>query len=262
MNARRWRSIGAAWLSAAVCALSLPATGWCGEQPVHTASVMGTGDLPQRSRSLVQPEQLRRAIVRHLEQSLAGKLREVQVAVIEPQEPIRMPAGRAEIAVLPSLLDEGLGRRVFNVQLSTNGRPVETVEVLSDVTGFADVVVPARLIKQDEVIEPEDVTLSRIKVMDLRQQFVTDPSEVIGKSAVRPLQSQLPIRLASLKRPYAVRKGDRVTIEARSGGLSIQAVGVTKAAAEQGQMVTVTNSDSGKELRAKVVSPGLVRVEF
>ncbi len=257
-----YRSIGAAWLSLAIGAASLPDAGFCGEQAAHVASAARTGDVPQRSRSLVQPEQLRRAIVRHLEQSLAGRVREVQVTVIEPQEPIQMPSGRAEIAVLPSPLDEGLGRRVFNVQLSHNGRPVETVEVLSDVTGYADVVVPARLIKQDEIIEPEDVTLSRIKLMDLRQQFITDPGEVVGKSAVRPLQSQLPIRLASLKKPYAVKKGDRVTIEARSGGLSIQAVGVTKASAEQGQMVTVTNSDSGKELRAKVVSPGLVRVEF
>jgi flagella basal body P-ring formation protein FlgA len=29
-----------------------------------------------------------------------------------------------------------------------------------------------------------------------------------------------------------------------------------------GQMVTVTNQDSGKDLRAKVIGPGLVRVDF
>lgn len=211
---------------------------------------------------MVRSEQLRKAITRHLEQELGNRVREIQVAVIEPLEPIPMPGGRVEITVLPSAFEEGLGRRKFHLQLSNNGRPVDTVEVLSDVAGFADVVVPSRLIKTDEVIEAEDVTVSRIRLMDLRQQFVTDPNEVIGKSAVRPLQSQLPIRPVSLKRPYAVRKGDRVTIEARSKGFSIQAGGVSKAGAELGQMVTVTNSDSGKELRAKVVSPGVVRVEF
>lgn len=240
----------------------IPAVGACHEPPMQTASVVRTGDAPQRIRSVVRPEQLRYAIVRHLEQEFGGKVREVRVAVIEPQEPIPVPAGRLEIAVLPSALEEGLGRRIFHLQLSHNGRPGDTVEVWSDVAGFADVVVPSRLIKTDEVIELEDVTVSRIRLVDLRQQFATDLNDVIGKSAARPLQSQLPIRPISLKKPYAVRKGDRVTIEARGGGLSIQAVGVSKAGAELGQMVTVTNSDSGKELRAKVVSPGVVRVEF
>jgi flagella basal body P-ring formation protein FlgA len=65
-----------------------------------------------------------------------------------------------------------------------------------------------------------------------------------------------------VKRPYAVRKGDRVSIEARHGGLSIQTAGVTKMSGEVGQSVTVANVDSGKELRAKVVGPGVVRVEY
>jgi len=242
--------------------LSWPGTGTAGDRSVQTASVVRTGETAQRTKTLIQPEQFRRVIARHLEQELGGKVREVQVAVIEPQEPIVAPPGRIDLAVLPSQLEEGLGRRVFHVQLSANGRPMETVEALADVAGFTDVVVPARLIKQDEVIEAEDVALSRIKLMDLRQPFITDLNDVIGKSAARPLQSQLPIRPASLKKPYVVRKGDRVTIEARSGGLSIQAVGVTKSSGELGQMVTVTNTDSGKELRAKVVSPGVVRVDF
>lgn len=230
-----------------------------GDSPV---SVIRVGEIPQRGRHLIQPEHLRRAILRHLEQELGDKVREVQVAVIEPQEPIAISAGRIDIAVLPSVREEGLGRRMFHLQLSNNGRPLETVEVLSDVAGFADVVVPSRLIKIDEVIDAEDVTVSRVRLLDLKQQFVTDPNEVIGKSAVRPLQSQLPIRLASVKKPYAVRKGDRVTIEAKGAGLSIQAIGITKSAGELGQMVTVTNSDSGKELRAKVVGPGVVHVDF
>jgi flagella basal body P-ring formation protein FlgA len=62
--------------------------------------------------------------------------------------------------------------------------------------------------------------------------------------------------------PYAVRKGDRVTIEARRGRLLIQTTGITKAVGQIGQVVTVTNQDSGRDIRAKVVGPGVVQVEF
>ena len=259
-------SVTRSTVAMAVLAVLMPA-GWAaegavGEPPLRTASVVRSGDIPQPARSSVQPEQLRRVIQRHVEQELGDKVHEVQVTLLDPQEPIPMPAGRIDIAVLPGGREEGLGRRMFHLQLSVNGRAVENVDAWSDVAGYADVVVPARLIKMDEVIEAEDVALSRVKLLDLRQPFLLDLSEAIGKSAARPLQSQLPIRSSSLKKPCAVRKGDRVTIEARAAGLSIHAVGVTKSGGELGQMVTVTNSDSGKELRAKVVSPGVVRVDF
>jgi flagella basal body P-ring formation protein FlgA len=65
-----------------------------------------------------------------------------------------------------------------------------------------------------------------------------------------------------VKLPLVIKKGDRVLIEARRGGLSIRAYGVTKSSGQIGQTVMVANLDSGRELRAKVVAPSLVEVEF
>jgi flagella basal body P-ring formation protein FlgA len=39
-------------------------------------------------------------------------------------------------------------------------------------------------------------------------------------------------------------------------------VGVTKSHGELGQTIIVSNVDSGKDLRATVVGPGVVRVSF
>ncbi|HEU4683887.1 MAG TPA: flagellar basal body P-ring formation chaperone FlgA [Nitrospira sp.] len=245
-----------------LCMLGLGPWAARAEPGASAGAAVRTVGLPQPGRHSIMPEQLRRAVQRYLERELEGKVREVQVTLIEPQEPIATPSPRVNLEVIPGVQEEGLGRRLFRVRLSHRGRELETVEVLSDVAGYADVVVPSRLILTDEIINAEDLTLSRVKLIDLKQPFMTNPNDAIGKSAARPLQSQVPIRLASLKKPYAVRKGDRVTIEARSGGLFIQATGVTKSGGELGQSVTVVNSDSGKELRAKVVAPGVVHVEF
>jgi flagella basal body P-ring formation protein FlgA len=118
------------------------------------------------------------------------------------------------------------------------------------------------MIKADELIEAGDVTVKRVKVNSLQHPFVSDVNEAVGKSAAKTLPPQMPIRVSALAKPYAVRKGDRVTIEAKRGGLAIQTVGVTKTGAQLGEFVTVTNQDSGKDIRGKVVGPGLVRVEF
>ncbi|HVG03279.1 MAG TPA: flagellar basal body P-ring formation chaperone FlgA, partial [Nitrospira sp.] len=111
-------------------------------------------------------------------------------------------------------------------------------------------------------IDVSDVATERIVLVDLKHPYVTNSADVVGKAAIRPLPAQSAIRTNAVRRPFAVHKGDRVTIEARQGNLSIQTVGVTKSHGEMGQTITVSNVDSGKELRATVVAPGVVRVSF
>jgi len=225
----------------------------------------GSGGGAGESRPAVHqlhPEQIYRSILRILEQEMAGKVRDVHVVMVDPLDPMKIPSGTVDLKILPTRQEEGLGRRSFHVQINMNGKPWQTIDAVADVSASIDAVVPTRVLPIDTVLEAEDVTVHRVRLTDLDHQLITNVKDIIGKSAARPLQTNNPIRFGMLKKPYAVRKGDRVSIEARRGGLSIQAVGVTKASGEIGQTITVTNTDSGKELRAKVVGPGAVRVEF
>ena len=225
-------------------------------QQTHTVSVGGLVG------SQLHPEQIQRSILQLLEHEMAGKVRAVHAVMVDPVDPITMPSGSLDLKVSSKGLAEGLGRRTYHVQINTNGKPWRTIDATADVSASIDAVVPTRVLQIDSVIDAEDVAIHRIKLTDLDHQLITSVADVIGKSAARPLQTNNPIRLGMVKKPYVVRKGDRVSIEARRGGLSIQTVGVTKASGELGQSITVANLDSGKELRAKVVGPGAVRVEY
>jgi flagella basal body P-ring formation protein FlgA len=210
----------------------------------------------------LHPDQIQRSILRVLEQEMAGKVRAIHAVVVNPLDSMKIPSGDISLRVSPNGLEEGLGRRAFHVQINMNGKSWQTIDAIADVSASIDAVVPTRVIQIDSVIDAEDVAIHRVKLTDLDHQLITDVKDVIGKSAVRPLQTNNPIRLGMVKKPYAIRKGDRVSIEARHGGLSIQVVGLAKSSGEIGQTATVTNVDSGKELRAKIVGPGVVRVEF
>jgi flagellar basal body P-ring formation protein FlgA len=215
-----------------------------------------------RGRQVIYPDQLRKAIRSHLQREFAGKAQEVQVTLGEPQQPIGVPAGALALTVSSADGEETVGRRVFQVHVAVNGIFARTIEATTDVSAYVDLLTPVRLIKADEEIETGDVVTTRLALSDLKSPYATDPLEVIGKAATRALPPQVPIKLTSLRRPFVVRKGDRVMIEAKMGGLSIQTAGVTKGNGELGQTVTVSNTDSGKEVRAKVVGPGVVRVDF
>ncbi|MDR4480363.1 MAG: flagellar basal body P-ring formation chaperone FlgA [Nitrospira sp.] len=230
---------------------------------VHEALVKQAHGLQQaRGKRLIYPEQIRGVIHDFVKRELAGRAIDCQVALGDPQQPIVVPSGTVDLQVSAARSEDLLGRRVFQIHLAVNGRFIKTVDATADIAAVVEVVVPVRSIKVDESIEVDDVTTERIVLYDLKQSFVTNPADVIGKAAVRPLPPQLAIRLGAIRRPFAVRKGDRVTIEAKQGGLSIQTVGVTKSHGELGQTIVVSNVDSGKELRATVVAPGVVRVSF
>jgi flagellar basal body P-ring formation protein FlgA len=210
----------------------------------------------------LRPADIQQSIMRFLEREMAGQVRAVHATMVDPQESIQVPSGSTGLTITSHGFDEGLGRRTFHVQINANGRLWQTIDATADIGASVDAVVPIRVIKVDDLIEAEDLTIQRIKLRELNHQLATSLNDVVGKSAARPLQPNMPIRLAMIKKPYAVHKGDRVAIEARHGGLSIQATGVTKASGELGQSITVANVDSGKELRAKIVAPGVVRVEY
>lgn len=230
---------------------------------VHEALVQSAHSLPlTRGKRTIYPDQIRGVIRDFVKRELAGRAVDCQVSLGDPQQPITAPSGTMDLQVSTNHSEEPLGRRVFQIHLAVNGRFIKTIEATADVAAVVEVMVPVRAIKVDEEIAADDVATERLVLYDLKQPFATNPADVVGKAAIRPLPPQNAIRLTSVRRPFAVHKGDRVTIEARQGGLSIQTVGVTKSHGELGQTITVSNVDSGKDLRATVVGPGVVRVSF
>jgi len=210
----------------------------------------------------VSGESLARTIQAYLEGEWGRRVKGVQVTVLDPSDPVKVPAGTVDARVVPTSNDERLGRRTFQMAMTVNGKPWSTIEVLADVSATIDAVVLNRLLRSDEIVDAPDLKTTRTRIHQLNHPFITDREEVIGKSAARPLPADTPLRTGFLKAPVLIKKGDRVMIEAKRGGLSIQAYGVTKSSGHVGQTVMVGNLDSGRELRAKIVGPGLVQVEF
>ncbi|MCP9448753.1 MAG: flagellar basal body P-ring formation chaperone FlgA [Nitrospira sp.] len=225
----------------------------------------GTGSRSAGSRStqrVVTPEAIGKVIQSYLEKEWARTVKEVQVTVLEPSDPVGVPSGNVEWRVVPVRPEDRLGRRHFQVAVTVNGKVWKTVDVAADVAALIDAVALNRFVKPEEIIDEADLKNVRVRLSQLAHPFLVDSDQVVGKSAARPLPADTPLRAAFLKAPVVIKKGDRVLIEAKRGGLSVHAYGVTKSSGYVGQTIMVANAESGRELRAKVVAPGLVQVEF
>jgi flagella basal body P-ring formation protein FlgA len=217
---------------------------------------------PPQVTQTVTVEQLRFALHAFLEKRYKDKIAEIEVQILVPDEAVTVAAGRLETRIRPRGLHEASGRRMFEVALLIDAKEVLSVKVLADITMQADVLTVTRSIRPEETLEAEDLKLSRITLPPGGHDFVTELDQVVGKRVLKALREESPIRLSALALPQVVGKGDQVTIEVKHGGLLIQANGTTKSGGSIGQSITVLNQDSKKEIRAKVMGPGVVRVEF
>lgn len=216
---------------------------------------------PTAVASAVTIAQVEEAILAHVREHL-GHLGTVQVELLDPPDALPVSPAPIQLRVLSGGPDEALGRRQFVIALETGGYEHDRIKVAADVSVIAQVVTAARALRPDDVLEPEDLSITPVRLRTARHDFLTDAGQAVGKRVLKPVSAGAPIRAAALTEPYSVKKGDRVTIEAKRGGLTIHAVGITKSSGKIGQIVAVTNQDSGREIRARVAGPGLVQVDF
>ncbi len=239
------------------------------EQPADGPEGLGRAHPPAvnaASRSLRKEriysiEDIGQGIKRLVHAELDGSY-DLEVDVLYPRASITVPHGDVRARIVPVRARDQLGRRSFLIVFLVDGREVERVRALADVSAQASVVVPVRMIRPGETITEEDLTQKTIRLTSTTQRLTLDMDHVLGKRTTRPLRPNAPIPASALAEPYAVKKGDRVTIQFKRGGLLILASGIIKASGQLGETLTVTNLDSRREVRARVVAPGLVEVDF
>jgi flagella basal body P-ring formation protein FlgA len=186
----------------------------------------------------------------------------VSVRILFPNKPLKVQAGTRHLEVEELAGGARTGRRAFRVGVFIDRQYIKTINVVGEVRAQATVTAPTRWIKPREVMIAEDVTTMTVDVPSLTHDFILHPDEVIGKQVLRPLPPRQPIRKVMLDDPPVVRKGDRVMIEARRGGLLVQAVGLANAAGKSGDTISVKNTSSGREVIGTILSAGLVEVGF
>ncbi|TAJ08705.1 MAG: flagellar basal body P-ring formation protein FlgA [Nitrospirae bacterium] len=256
-------------LAAAVLFAGGPAEGAEGKKPLPEGKPKAASVTPAKpavtSKVVVQEvtsEQLRQAVRTYLERRLKGKAEEVEVQILNVDEPVTVAPGILEVRVKGRGLLENFGRRLFDVALLVDGREVRALRVLAEITVLADVVTVTRTVQPQETLEAEDLTIARLPLPGESHDFLTEAEQAVGKRVTRPIRAETPVRMSSLAIPEVVHKGEDVTIEFKHGGLLIQASGTSKMSGHVGQPVTVLNQDSKREVRGIVVGPGVVRVEF
>jgi len=114
-------------------------------------------------------------------------------------------------------------------------------------------VLKARHYK-DDVIAPDAFATKYIPESKLRKDIIVNPARIAGMSPKRVITADRPIRKNDIARPFAINKGDVITMRFRSGMMEITTIGEALENGAKGERIRLKNKDSGLAVYGEVIS--------
>ncbi|MFL1803567.1 flagellar basal body P-ring formation chaperone FlgA [Plesiomonas shigelloides] len=129
------------------------------------------------------------------------------------------------------------------------------VKILS----VSPVVVSARAMRSDTVLQADDLNVVYKDVRQAQARIFDNVDELIGAKTIKPLNANAPISTAQI---CQVCKGDRVVLKAGKPGLSVVASGTALGNGTVGDTIQIRNSRSQRVINAVVSRVGEAVVTY
>ena len=123
-----------------------------------------------------------------------------------------------------------------------------------------DVAVSARDLPRGAVLGESDLAYKPMPAARANTGIARSIADVVGMETRRALRAGEPIRTIDIKRHALVAKGTNVTMLFEADGLTLTFVGRALADGAEGEVITVLNPSSYRQVQAMVTGPGTVRV--
>lgn len=137
-----------------------------------------------------------------------------------------------------------------------------TLYVTAQVVVYDDVLVATRALRRGETLAQGDLRLARKDLSRLAYGYLTDAEAAQGQVLKRSYLAGQVVQPGHLDKPVLVKRGQQVTLHARSGGIEIHMGGEALSDGAAGERIQVRNSSSNRVVEGEVVAKGVVRVRI
>ncbi len=151
-------------------------------------------------------------------------------------------------------------RRVGRVAVSARCQHPQPwhVFVTTEISVTMPVVVSRQSILRNVILGPEHVGLESREIGRLRTDYLTNVEQAIGRQAKRAILENAVIFNRLVVAAKLVKKGDKVTIRATHGMVTVATVGTAMRDGVAGEQIPIRNRNSNRLVNAWVIGRGLV----
>ncbi len=200
-------------------------------------------------------------IVAALENELTalGFGEDYELSINNPQLQIHIPADQPATISVIDISADATGDRVMAVIAAPAGDPTaKRFKVQGRLHAVVEIPVPAYPLRPGRVINADDITWVKFRRAQLRNNMLSDPGDLIGKTARIPLRAGHPVRTTEVHAPALIRKGDNVNMIFRTETMFLTANGIALEAGLRDDIISVRNNQSGTVIEAAIVGPDRV----
>jgi flagella basal body P-ring formation protein FlgA len=131
-----------------------------------------------------------------------------------------------------------------------------------EIEALADMVVAARNIEPGTIISAADLVLRKQELAGTQGRFLARIEDVAGKKARSTIRPNLAVRPEQIEKVPLIKTGQMVTILVENERMRITVTGKAKSSGAEGDMITVQNLTSLKDIPARVKDASTVVVLF
>ena len=165
-----------------------------------------------------------------------------------------------KVLVTGLFTEDKINKFTAGVEIFADGVLLKKTEIIGKYFILHKVWVPEQDIERDKVIKESDLVSRMVREGRLRDDVVTDKEELIGKQVVRLLKAEKLVSLRDIRDEVFVKKGQTTTVVYQNKGLQITSKMEALEDGSKGQIITLVNSKSGKEVVGKVVDKNMVLI--
>jgi flagella basal body P-ring formation protein FlgA len=175
---------------------------------------------------------------------------------------VTVPMGAIDYELLSQNHAKYLGQKSISVLIKVDGVPSRKVKMRGNIELYGNVVLVNRRLGRRDIISTGDLSVVRRNITMFSHELVTSPREAAGQIAKTALGPGTVLLKQYLEKQPLVKRGDLVTITARTGSVQVSTKGEARSEGAEGDFIQVKNLSSRQIITARVIDQGLVRVDL
>ena len=155
------------------------------------------------------------------------------------------------------------GRDMFTatVAVPSADNPVRTVNVSGMIERTTQIPVLKAGLRNGDIIGSGDIEWIDVSARTLAPDAIIDADKLMGKTPVRLISTNAPIRMKDVTNPQLVSRGDEITILVKEGGMQLTAKGKAMQNGSEGDLIRAVNVATNRSITAMVTGDRTVTVQ-
>ena len=211
---------------------------------------------------IVNLTEIEEGAIEHLVKKLPWERESLDITVFYQGKDIALPLGEKELIYKIMGSTQRAGRIPMILEIRINDKFQKRIRLNTKVLVSTKVIKTIRAVKRGEVLTNDEIRLETIQTDRPSKNAITKMDYALGYETVRNLSIGETLVPNFIKKPALGKRGGKILIMAKKGGMTITAPGILKEDGYKDAMVQVLNIESKKIIYGRLVDSNTVKVKF